>query len=363
VIAVSAAFLVYDRLTYGQRAAVEERQREFETRTIAEVKHLDDQVGQERGHADAATRAHELELKKLELEIKRAEADQALAQLKQRELENTAAEKKRSDAATELAEQAAERTRMDAQTAREAAREQESHKKAAALRAARSERIDASRRLNDLEWKKQTAQRAVIAWKNKLEAAEHSKEKAAVDLANAQAQNSAHASPKQQDRRRYDPLGGNDPLDSGPGGTASATGNKTGRHNSGMSGPTVTWAFSNQEATAAQEQQADSEQAIATCRAALQKAQESLTRLTADYESALTAKEAADRRLALVAPAPQQNKVFATYTLLDGRKLEALCVIESGDDIWIKTGAGVQTLKRTDIEEIARADDVPLAEK
>ena len=357
VIAIFAAFLVYDRVAGGQREAVTERQRDFETRTVAQVKQLDNQAEQQRQQADTALRAHELELKKLELEIKRAEADEAQAQLKRRELETVAAEKKRTDAVAELKEEAAERARLDAETAREEARREDARKKSAAVRAAQLERVDASRRLNELEWKKQTAQRAVIAWRNKLGAAEHSKEKAAIDLINAQNQANGHAAAAQPPQRgRSDPLAGLD--GGGPDRAGDSNDANAGKRSSSGGGATVSWAYSQQEAVnAAQDQQAGSEKAIATYRAELQRAQAELTRLTTDYESALGAKQAADRRLSLVAPAPQQNRVFATYSMLDGRKLEALCVIEAGDDIWIKTGSGIQTIKRTDIEEITRAED------
>ncbi len=354
IIAILSAYIIYDRhTTTGQHEAIVERQRDFEVRTLAEVKKLDNKAAEVRIQNEADTRAHELELKKLELEIKRAEAEDAAALSKQKEIDVREAQKKRAD---ELAEQAAERGRMDAETAREENKRAEVRKHAADIRNATQERVEASRRLNDLAWKKQTAQRLVIAWRNKLQAAEHSREKSDLDLINAQAQPNG-ASSAAAPRRRYDPLEGPDPS-LGQGGGGEMDGSSRGQNRRSAAGPSVIFISSNREAVEnAQAQQLGAAKAIDAAKAALAKAQEDLTRFTADYESALTAKQSADRRLAQLAPPQPQNRVFATYSMLDGRKLEAICVIESGDDIWVKTGSGIETIKRADVELVARADD------
>ena len=296
---IAAALVIYDRFTRNQRDAVVERQLAIADRTAEEVIGLNHRAEQLREQLEAAeTRKLELEIKRLELEIKRADADRETALARQKEIDAGEADKKR---AADKAGQAEETARMDAESRREQEKRDSVHQKAAAIKSALHDRADAARKLNDLAWRKQAAQRAVIAWKNKLEGARNSKTRSQNELANAQATPSNRAAVE-----------------------------------------------------SAQTQIAGADKALAEAEAALKKAQDEFDAVSNDYDSAQTSLQNADQRLSLVAPAPDKSRIYATYALTDGRRLDALCVIESGEDIWIRTSTGVKSFKRSDVEEVTK---------
>jgi len=332
-ILLAAALFIYDRYTLSRNTAlVVEKQHEIHEiaqATSAELKVLTEKTEQQRIQSEDANRKHELELKRLELEIKRAEADTAVALVKQKEIDAQQVEKKRE---ADLAEQTAELKLREAETQKERDKIEEKRKAAQAVSQAKNERASATRRFNDLAARRQAAQGLLIIWKNKLEAARHAKEKAQGDLAAAQINSAARVQQQVANNANNN----------------NSVGDSTANTHSGS----IT--FSNNDVQNAQGQLAAAAKAEAEAAASIPKAQQEFDALDLDYASAKTEKENADLHVATMAPPVDRNKVFATYTLNDGRKLPALCVIESGDDIWIKTADGVELIKRSEIEEVSK---------
>jgi chromosome segregation ATPase len=330
---IAAALVIYDKYTRTQRDTFTARQQAIADRSSEEVIGLNERAEKLREQIEAQTlKQQELELKRLELEIKRAEADREQALLRQKELDARETEKKR---AAEKADQAEELARMDAESKREQDKRDSAHQKAAAIKSALNERTDAARKLNELAWKKQTAQRAMIIWKNRLDAARNSKARAQLDLGNAQTASRSAGNPGVSR-----PLPGQ--LDQGPANAANGSGS--------MTAPNTT----REAVDSAQAQLGGADKAIAEAETSLKKAQDEFEAISKEYDSAQTALQNADRRLSLVAPAPDKSKIYATYALTDGRRVDALCVIESGDDIWVRTSTGMESFKRSEVEEVTK---------
>ena len=317
---IIGAFMGYDRFVDSQRLLMPDRPPMADENPGSEVIQLSARAEPQSSSAVAAVQKQELELelKRLELEIKRAEADRAAAQVRIKEIEATQADKQRE---ADKAEQTAELARMNAETKHEEDKREQTRRETAAVKSALQERAESAGRLNSVSLRKDAAQRAVIIWKNRIAAARNAKARAQNDLANSQAGQSAPGGVVQRGER-------------------SGTGVMVFDHGVDVS--------------AVEQQAAAAGRSETEAVAALAKAQAELDAVNAEYESALTSKQNADRRLAAVAPPRDKNKVVASYGLTDGRKLDALCVIESGDDVWIKTSSGIVLIKRGDIEEVVK---------
>jgi hypothetical protein len=182
-----------------------------------------------------------------------------------------------------------------------------------ASREARVAQTEAAKTYYDALSRKETAQRAMIAWKNKLNGAIKDRDRAILDQSAAQ-----------------------------------------GEVTTSRVGPTLVTIDTRGNIQDATQRRTQADKEISEAQTALAKAEHDFAEASRAYESAQMTKQNADRTARLKIPEKPAPKFTATYTLKDGRTLTAVAVIATEDEYWIKSQDGIEAVRKDDVTEILK---------
>jgi hypothetical protein len=208
----------------------------------------------------------------------------------------------------------------------------------------------ATRTYKDVAEKKRALEANVTVWKNKLLVAQRLKDQGERELAAADGSPPRSSTPGTQNP----PSTQNQVIKPTVQITKDASGNtvvvRTGTATVSNPTPTGTVVSTvNYDSLSAKDKIAAANKDIQEAQQELMKAEQALAAIAGEVASAESAKKTADANAPV---APKTKKVIGIYVLNDGTTLEALSVMEAGDDYIIKTEAGMKTVKKTDVKDI-----------